>query len=109
MIEFNELVHRNGRFTSALSSPDLPAGMYYRLWEDNHGRWCSKSRADGNGSIRYHSHRTLAEAQAHGVKWAKRKIAEAKRAAKAQAPDEDYTGKSGVGFVRRGGKLWFRL
>ena len=83
MIEFSEKVVADGVMKVALLCPELPVacdGRKYRyvitVCSDG---WCrTSSRANGNGSIRYYSFRTYAQAQEHAVRWAKRKIAEAR-------------------------------
>ncbi len=78
MIDFTETVLPMGGMRARVRAGDLPDGMYYHitLWAD--GKVTSKSRANGNGSVRYYTHRTYDEALAHGFNWAKRKVAEAK-------------------------------
>lgn len=81
MIDFFEMHNPDGTMLSCLRADGLPRGMSYTIKIREDG-WCeSKSRAHGNGSIRYYSHRTYAEAQAHALTWAKRKIREATREA----------------------------
>ena len=86
MIEFNETYNADGTSDIHLVAPALPKaydGKQYaytiRVREDG---WCEcKSRADGPGSTRYYAFRRLDDAFSHGMKWAKRKIAESKRGA----------------------------
>lgn len=79
MIEFVETALPHGYMSSRLRAEGLPTGMYYHIKVRPDG-WCeAKSRANGNGSVRYYSHRTYDEALEHATKWAKRKIAEGKR------------------------------
>jgi hypothetical protein len=76
--EFSETSDRDGVAVSVLECPELPAGYYCVIRKNGRG-FQRKTRADGNGSIRYHSHPTLEDARAAAVKWARRKVAEAKR------------------------------
>jgi hypothetical protein len=84
MIEFIETTNRDGETSAYLKAEGMPKGAkpedykyHIRVRADG---WCEcRSRAYGAGSTRYYSFRTYAEAMEHGVKWAKRKIAEAKR------------------------------
>jgi hypothetical protein len=86
MIEFFETHNADGTSDIRLVAPALPKaydGKQFsytiRLRDDG---WCEcKSRADGPGSTRYYAFRRLDDAFAHGMKWAKRKIAESKRGA----------------------------
>jgi hypothetical protein len=84
MIEFRETYNADGTADIRLVAPELPKaydGRQYaytiRVREDG---WCEcKSRAEGPGTTRYYSFRQLDDAFAHGMKWAKRKISEAKK------------------------------
>jgi len=84
MIEFRETYNADGTADIRLVAPELPKaydGRQYaytiRVREDG---WCEcKSRAEGPGTTRYYSFRQLDDAFAHGTKWAKRKISEAKK------------------------------
>lgn len=85
MIEFVETFREDGSAFVRMKANGLPTtrdatDYTYRIIIAPDG-WCeSRSRAHGAGSTRYRVFRTYAEAQAHGIKWAKRKIAEAKKA-----------------------------
>jgi hypothetical protein len=79
MIEFIETALPHGNMRSRLRADGLPAGMYYDITVRPDGRCEAKSRANGNGSVRYYSHSTYDEAMAHATQWAKRKIAERAR------------------------------
>lgn len=82
MIEVKEAAVPGG-MRASIVSPELPQGMYCVIYPDSRvGGYIRKNRANGNGSIRYEPYRDYNEAIADGVKWAKRKIAEARRAAK---------------------------
>jgi hypothetical protein len=84
MIEFRETYNADGTADIRMVAPELPKaydGRQYaytiRVREDG---WCEcKSRAEGPGTTRYYSFRKLDDAFAHGMKWAKRKISEAKK------------------------------
>ena len=80
MIEFIECHMNDGSMSARVKSAELPSGMRYTvtLWSD--GAVTAQSRANGDGSVRYYTHRTYAEALAHGYTWAQRKIDEARRA-----------------------------
>lgn len=77
MIDFTETILPLGGMKARVRADGLPAGMYYHITLRHDGRVTSKSRANGNGSVRYYTHRTYEEALAHGYNWAKRKVAEA--------------------------------
>ena len=79
MIDFTETVLPMGGMRAHIRADGLPDGMYYRItmWAD--GKVTAKSRAYGNGSVRYYTHSTYDEALTHGANWAKRKVAEAER------------------------------
>jgi len=79
MIEFFESYMLDGSMTARVKSPDLPKGMGYTITLWNDGKVTARSRAHGNGSVRYYSHSTYDEALAHGYAWAQRKIAEARK------------------------------
>ena len=79
MIEFVETALPHGCMNSRLRADGLPAGMYYHIKVQPDGRCEAKSRANGNGSVRYYSHRTYDEALEHATKWAQRKIRESKQ------------------------------
>jgi hypothetical protein len=85
MIEFSETYNANGTADIRMVAPALPKAYdgkqySYTIWVREDG-WCfSMSRSEGPGSTRYYKFRTLDETFAHGMKWAKRKIAQAKRA-----------------------------
>lgn len=85
MIEFIELHLPTGHCKVRVVADGMPttrdpADFTYRITIDPDG-WCEcRSRAHGAGSTRYRTFRTYAHAQAHAIKWAKRKIAEARRA-----------------------------
>ena len=81
MIDFFEMHNHDGTMLSCLRADGLPRGMSYTIKIHDNGRCEAKSRAHGNGSVRYYMHRTYAEAQAHALTWAKRKIREAAREA----------------------------
>jgi hypothetical protein len=86
MIEFIETALPDGHGRSRLRAEGLPAGMAYTITVRPDG-WCeAKSRANGNGSVRYYSHRSYDEAMTHATQWARRKIAEAKRAEQKRSP-----------------------
>lgn len=78
-IEFLES-YRDGETHVRLVAPNLPKARdgrqyAYRIRVRADG-WCEcVSRANGAGSTRYYSFRTLDGAFAHAIKWAKRKIA----------------------------------
>lgn len=80
MIQFSEKFTSDGGMRAEVHADGLPSGMYYQIQLRADGKCLAKSRAYGNGSIRYYSHRSYEEALAHGFQWAKRKVAEAKRA-----------------------------
>jgi hypothetical protein len=80
MIEFKETFHFDGITVVSLVADGMPercdARDYkYKITVFPEGKAISKSRASGNGSVRYHHFRTYEEAQEHAVKWAKRQIA----------------------------------
>lgn len=86
-IEFIETTYSDGSTRLALQSPELPTardGRPYRfdillgLRAYSSGVRC-RSRANGDGSIRWRTYRTLEEAMQAGRKWATRKIMEARR------------------------------
>lgn len=90
MIEFNEIARRDGYMTIVVKAAGLPAGrdprdFRYVITLRPDGACESRSRANGAGSTRHYSFRTYDAAQAHAVAWAKRKIVEARRAAKQSA------------------------
>ena len=80
MIEFIESYTREGEMHVRLFAPDLPKAYdgkqyAYQIRVRTDG-WCEcRSRSNGAGSTRYHTFRTLDDAMAHAVRWAKRKIA----------------------------------
>jgi len=79
-IEFVERYTNGGEMQVRLVAPNLPKAYdgkqyAYQIRVRTDG-WCEcRSRAGGNGSIRYYTFQTLDEAMAHAVTWAKRKIA----------------------------------
>ena len=78
-IEFQERYFEGGTMQVRLVA-NLPIGRdgkrySYSIRVDSNGRCECKSRADGDGSTRYHAFLTLDEAIAHATKWAKRKMA----------------------------------
>lgn len=79
MIDFTETVFPLGGMRAQLRADGLPAGMYYTITQWVDGKVTAKSRAHGNGSVRYYYHATYDEALDHATAWAMRKIAEAKR------------------------------
>ena len=79
MIDFFETALPHGHMSVRLRATDLPAGMYYHIKVQPDGKATAKSRAHGNGSVRYYHHATYDEALDHATAWARRKIAEAKR------------------------------
>ena len=64
----------------SLCCAELPVGFYCRIYpaEDGHG-WVRKTKANGNGSIRYEWNKTEDDAFEAARKWAYRKVAEARR------------------------------
>lgn len=78
MIEFIENTTSTS-FQAHLRAAGLPATMRYTVFQEIDGKVWSQSKAYGLGSTRYYSFKTYDEALEHGVKWAKRKIAEANR------------------------------
>ena len=77
-IDFSEAINREGLTVSVLVCHQLPAG--FRCTITPNGRlFQRKTKANGNGSIRYHQHDTLEDARAAAVRWARRKMAEANR------------------------------
>ena len=79
MIDYTEKSFPDGTMTASIKATGLPFGMHYviTLWAD--GKCTARSRADGNGSVRYYTHRNYEAALAHGHTWARRKIAECRR------------------------------
>lgn len=85
MIEFVELAAPTGEMSAYLKCEELPHRQHpmdyrysIRIRVDG---WCEcKSRSSGAGSTRYYTFRTYPQALEHARKWAKRKIAEARRA-----------------------------
>jgi hypothetical protein len=93
MIEFKETFTFEGLTVVKLVADGLPARCNPKdykytitVWPEGHA--VGKSRSCGNGSVRYHHFKTYAEAQEHAVTWAKRKIAEERKAAELRANDE---------------------
>lgn len=85
-IEFSEVFHSDGAISARLVCADLPKGAdardyTYRIYRNPAG-WCeTTSRSFGKGSIRYGRAQSYEAAQQAAIKWAERKIAEARRAA----------------------------
>jgi hypothetical protein len=67
----------------------LPPGMYCILKPLSNGTWHRKTRANGNGSIRYDNHRDQQAAFAAATQWGKRKLLEHIRESREYAPLED--------------------
>ena len=86
MIEFIERHMADGSMTARVRADGLPQGMRYIItyWPD--GTVTAQSRANGNWSVRYYTHRTYPAAMRHGYRWAQRKMAEARRADKKGTP-----------------------
>lgn len=84
MIEFFETYNADGTANIRMVAPALPTAydgkkFSYTIKVKGNG-WCEcKSRSNGPGSTRYYAFRTLDQAFAHGMKWAKRKIREEKK------------------------------
>ena len=86
MMEFKETYHPTGEITSRLVCDELPAAYDGRRYSwvitvKPNGVCHSRSRAEGNGSVRYYYDFSYDDAMAHAVSWAERKIAGAKKAA----------------------------
>lgn len=78
MIEFKETHHPERSYMmSQLRATGLPADHWYTIYRYDDGHCTARSRASGNGSIRYYDHATYDDAMAHATKWAQRKIREA--------------------------------
>lgn len=81
MIEFLETHYADGTSSIRMVSAQLPIAsdgkrFSYTIKQRADG-WCEcKSCSNGPGSTRYYAFRTLDQAFAHGMKWAKRKIRE---------------------------------
>jgi len=103
-IEFVKHFFRDGSSVLVLRCPHLDAAprcisdnyFFFISTREEHPEWDTtdsegnvkfvmKSRASGRGSIRYYSAATLEEAMAHGRRWARRKIFEVQKAARADA------------------------
>lgn len=89
MIEFKELARRDGYMTIVVMADGLPIGrdpkdFRYVITLRPDGACEARSRANGAGSTRHYSFRTYDAAQSHAAAWAKRKIAEARRAQRGQ-------------------------
>lgn len=103
-IEFVKHFFRDGSSVLVLRCPHLDAAprcisdnyFFFISTREEHPDWDTtdsegnvkfvmKSRASGRGSIRYYSAATLEEAMAHGRRWARRKIFEVQKAARADA------------------------
>jgi len=82
MIEFVERYTPDGYMLVSMKADRLPAGMYCKLTVRPDGWTEMKTRANGNGSIRYRSLRTYSEARVAAIKWAGRKIREARAEAR---------------------------
>lgn len=94
MIEFKETFSFDGITLVKLCADGMPErnnGKDYQytitVWPE--GRAMGKSRAWGNGSVRYYQFKTYAEAQEHAVKWAKRQIAKERVMAARRAADAE--------------------
>ena len=86
MSEFLETYKRDGIIRVSLKADSMPTAWAcdsqdytYTITVFPAGNALGKSRACGNGSVRYHRFNTYAEAQEHATAWAKRKQAEERR------------------------------
>ena len=77
-IEFSERIDREGVAVLVLVCPQLPPGFWCSIKKDGR-RFQRKTRANGNGSIRYHQHDTTEDACAAATRWARRKLREASK------------------------------
>ena len=77
VISFEETQTERGP-RATLVAPELPAGFSCTIYPDGTG-FSRKTKANGNGSIRYDWHVNYGDARAAAIKWAKRKIREARQ------------------------------
>ena len=94
MIEFKETFTFDGITLVKLVADGMPdrgnsKDYQYTITVWPAGNALSKSRAWGNGSVRYYHFKTYAEAQEHAVKWAKRQIAHERKMEALRARDAE--------------------
>jgi hypothetical protein len=94
MIEFKETFQFDGITMVSLVADGMPErcdprDYKYSITVYPEGRALGKSRACGNGSVRYYRFKTYEQAQEHAIKWAKRQIALERHMAKRRAADAE--------------------
>jgi len=77
-VEFRETYNAAGTqaFVSWLVSPAMPRGMSAQI-SSYYGQFRLRTKAHGNGSIRFRNFKTYEEAQAAALHWLQRKVKEA--------------------------------
>lgn len=80
-IRILETAFADGMHANVASEPSLPNGYYCRIVprERESGTYTRITRAKGNGSIRYHFHRSYEEAIRAGEAWVRRKERETRK------------------------------